>query len=103
MELTREEQRKIGEAGAKMMQSFAELQLAVDRLNTMSSLSKAMLQMEMSEEMKKGAVKPYEDEFQARLKEFYEGLGIGEDNVEFWEWCQEKDKEKEKGIREGEE
>lgn len=101
MELTREEQREIGEAGAKMMQSFAELQLAVDRLNTMSSLSKAMLQMEMPEEMKKGAIKPYEDEFQARLKEFYEGLGIGEDNEEFWEWCKEKDKEK--GMREGEE
>lgn len=96
MELTREEQREIGEAGAKMMQSFAELQLAGDRLNTINSLTKTMLQMEMPEEMKKGAIKPYEDEFQARLKEFYEGLGIGEDNVEFWEWCKEKDEEKKK-------
>jgi hypothetical protein len=60
-----------------------------------------MLQMEIPEEMKKGAIKPYDEEFQARLKEFYEGLGIGEDNVEFWEWCKEKNEEKR--MREGEE
>ena len=86
MQITNEEKKKIGDAASAMMSAFCEFRLAEDRLGTASILSGKLAGIRLPEELMMNAIAPYAEAFKVRQKEFFDALGIGEDNKEFWEW-----------------
>lgn len=86
MNLTNEEKKNIGDAASAMMSAFCEFRLAEDRLGTASTISGKLAGIRLPEELMMNAIAPYAEAFKERQKEFFEALGIGEENKEFWEW-----------------
>lgn len=86
MQITNEEKKHIGDAASAMMSAFCEFRLAEDRLSTASTLSGNLAGIRLPSGLMMNAIAPYAEAFKARKKEFFEALGIGEDNKEFWEW-----------------
>lgn len=86
MELTNEERKAIGDAAVKMMQTLCECKLAEDRLEVARSLARRMAGVEVPGEAMEGAVSAYREKFATARAEFFEALGIGAGNEEFWEW-----------------
>lgn len=86
MTLTNEEKKNIGDAASAMMSAFCEFRLAEDRLRIASTLSGNLADIHLPDELIINAIAPYAEAFKARQKDFFDALGIGEDNKEFWEW-----------------
>ena len=86
MNLTNEEKKRIADAATIMMQTFCEYRMAEDRLNIMRSLVGNVLQMRLGDEILQAALTPYMERMRTAQKEFFDALGIGEDNKEFWEY-----------------
>ena len=86
MNLTNEEKKRIGDAATAMMQAFCELKMAEDRLNIASSLSSKLVQIHLPNDVLNGALIRYVDAFKQKQNDFFETLGIGVGNKDFWEW-----------------
>ena len=94
MDLTNEEKKKIADAATLLMQVFCEYRMAEDRLNMMNLLSGSLMKMALPEELIKNALAPFMTRFQLAKTSFFENLGIGEDNKEFWEYNEKMEKAK---------
>ena len=86
MQITNEEKKNIGDAASAMMSAFCEFRLAEDRLRIAFTLSGNLADIHLPDELMMNAIAPYAEAFKSRQKDFFEALGIGEDNKEFWEW-----------------
>ena len=86
MNLTYEEQKKIGDSATDMMQAFCEFRLAEERLSIVNTLSGNIVQVSIPDEMFKNALDPYARQFKKMQDRFFESLGIPISNKEFWDW-----------------
>lgn len=86
MNLTNEEKKKIADSATYLMQAFCEFRMAEDRLKTMNNLIGKVLDMGFNKEMSSAALSPYLEHLKEAQKNFFEILGIGEDNKEFWRY-----------------
>ena len=87
--LTNEEKNRIGDAAIAMMKAFAGWMLAEDRLNVIGKMTTNMLGINpfLSDDIRNVSLKPYRDTFQKSKEDFFNAIGAGFDNKEFWEWC----------------
>lgn len=86
MQLTNEEKKRIADAATMMLQTFCEYKIAEDRLRTMNTMMGKALEMGLPSEMVEAALVPYRGRVEAAQRGFFETLGIGEGNKEFWEY-----------------
>ena len=90
MQLTREEQLRISKAAIEMAKAFSLLGLAENRLNIANNLSCNLVEIRVPDSVLETVLKPYKEQFMEAHKRFFESLGIGDDNKEFWDWAKQQ-------------
>ena len=99
---TFEEKNRIGDAAIAMMQAFCSLKIAEDRLNHIGNLAGSLLKLNLfnggqaadGTDVREVILRSYIEEFKVRQLDFFNALGIGPENKEFWEWCDKHNKER---------
>lgn len=102
MQATFEEKNRIGDAAIAMMQAYCTLRIAEDRLNHIGNLAGQLLKLNLfdngqtagGDDVRKIVLSPYVESFKDAQMEFFNSLGVGLDNKEFWEWCDKHNKER---------
>lgn len=102
MQATFEEMNRIGDAAIAMMQAYCTLRIAEDRLNHIGNLAGQLLRLNLfdggqtagGDDVRKIVLSPYLETFKVAQMEFFNSLGVGLDNKEFWEWCDKQNREK---------
>lgn len=103
--LTNEEKNRIGDAAIAMMNAFAEWKIAEDRLNHIGTLAGRLLNLNLfnsglhvadGTDVREVVLRSFIEKFKAIQLDFFNSLGIGPENKEFWEWCDSHNKEQTK-------
>ena len=93
-DLTNEEKKEIVDAVTKLLQTFYNLKVTEERLNSVSNMASNILKMTLDKNLIASVLSAHAERYNVAQEEFFKMFGMGSDNTAFWEYSKLVDKER---------